>query len=301
MAPQGLMALPEDACPTKCQGSAGENVEPSPAEAPSPWPDCPRWPSTPEVWPVASFTFAPTGDRATLSADSAPCTIIARTVLSLADMTLDVAGDPVGLPLRTCTPEPGLHKVMDELKDLDLLRMWAAAGGISDVASIPDVGTTCELDGGSALELTVAPFESASGPSQVEGVTLPLRTTVPLPVSSEVQVQPASPTHPPVSFLHDAGQCKPCAWFWKSTGCRNGDTCSYCHLCPSGELKTRKKLKVGAMRKGAKSPVAKSNSSSQISSARTLRLQPLLSEAQGLPIGSGVVEHIFTGSAGAVL
>jgi len=273
-----LMAPPEDACPTKWQGSAEEFVEPSLAEALSPWPDCPRWPSTPDVWPVAPFTFGPTGNRATLSTDSALFTIFARTAPSLADMTLDVAGDPVGLPLRTCTPEPALYKVMDEFKDLDVLRLWASACGTDDVAAIPDPGTTCELEEGSALDLSVGPCEGASGPSSVEDVTLPLRATGPLSVSSEVQVQPASPTHSQVSLLHDAGQCKPCAWFWKPTGCRNGDTCSYCHLCPAGELKARKKLKVGAMRKGAISPLAKSISSSQIRSARTLRLQPLLSE-----------------------
>lgn len=45
------------------------------------------------------------------------------------------------------------------------------------------------------------------------------------------------------SELHGLGECKPCAWFWKSQGCQNGRDCLHCHLCPKSELKARKKLK----------------------------------------------------------
>lgn len=43
--------------------------------------------------------------------------------------------------------------------------------------------------------------------------------------------------------------CQPCAWFYKDSGCQNAATCLYCHMCPAGELKTRKKKKVALMRK----------------------------------------------------
>lgn len=43
------------------------------------------------------------------------------------------------------------------------------------------------------------------------------------------------------STLHQFGTCKPCAWFWKSSGCRNGAQCRHCHLCPFGELGRRKR------------------------------------------------------------
>ena len=56
------------------------------------------------------------------------------------------------------------------------------------------------------------------------------------------------------SVMHAAGECKPCAWFWKSRGCTNGVDCDYCHLCPSGALKERKKAKVAAIRSGAIAP-----------------------------------------------
>lgn len=42
--------------------------------------------------------------------------------------------------------------------------------------------------------------------------------------------------------------CQPCAWFYKDTGCHNKASCRYCHLCPQGELKNRKKLKIARLR-----------------------------------------------------
>lgn len=43
------------------------------------------------------------------------------------------------------------------------------------------------------------------------------------------------------SAKHSAGECCPCAWFWKPQGCLNGASCTRCHLCPQGEVKARKK------------------------------------------------------------
>jgi len=44
--------------------------------------------------------------------------------------------------------------------------------------------------------------------------------------------------------------CRPCAWFQKDGNCLNGVSCGFCHLCPQGELKIRKKLKIARIRKG---------------------------------------------------
>jgi hypothetical protein len=71
------------------------------------------------------------------------------------------------------------------------------------------------------------------------------------------------------------GKCRPCAWFWKAQGCQSEQDCSYCHLCPEGELKSRKKLKVAAMRMGALTP-AKGNQQGTTTAPRTLKLNPLL-------------------------
>lgn len=51
-------------------------------------------------------------------------------------------------------------------------------------------------------------------------------------------------TNPSVgSVLHGTGGCKPCAWFWKEQGCRNGAECQHCHLCDKSEIKARRKAK----------------------------------------------------------
>lgn len=51
-------------------------------------------------------------------------------------------------------------------------------------------------------------------------------------------------------LLSETGEpeCQPCAWFWKESGCYHGKGCRYCHKCPVGELKHRKKKKVARLR-----------------------------------------------------
>lgn len=46
------------------------------------------------------------------------------------------------------------------------------------------------------------------------------------------------------SIFHDLGDCKPCAWFHHREGCHTGVDCDFCHSCPSGELRKRKKERV---------------------------------------------------------
>jgi hypothetical protein len=45
------------------------------------------------------------------------------------------------------------------------------------------------------------------------------------------------------SELHNSGLCKPCAFFHKQQGCQNGSDCLFCHVCPAGELGSRKREK----------------------------------------------------------
>jgi len=61
------------------------------------------------------------------------------------------------------------------------------------------------------------------------------------------------------AMLHEMGACQPCAWFWKPSGCQNGKDCMRCHLCPEGELKARKKVKLTMMRLGLVTPKAKAS------------------------------------------
>mmetsp|Transcript_45515 Transcript_45515/g.106394 ORF Transcript_45515/g.106394 Transcript_45515/m.106394 type:complete len:328 (-) Transcript_45515:302-1285(-) len=58
------------------------------------------------------------------------------------------------------------------------------------------------------------------------------------------------------SQLHGSGECRPCAWFWKPSGCLNGAECRHCHICPPGEVKNRKKGKLAMLRLGLATPKA---------------------------------------------
>merc|ERR1719229_769268 len=68
------------------------------------------------------------------------------------------------------------------------------------------------------------------------------------------------------------GNCRPCAWFWKEKSCKNEQDCSYCHLCPKGELKSRKKSKLQLMRIGALTPA------NDAGAAHILKLNSLLTQ-----------------------
>jgi hypothetical protein len=81
------------------------------------------------------------------------------------------------------------------------------------------------------------------------------------------------------SGLHAMGKCKPCAWHWKPGGCTNGKECCHCHMCPSGELKGRRKAKESAMRVGALLPskIQQRRAPSHTrASMHVLKLYPLL-------------------------
>lgn len=56
------------------------------------------------------------------------------------------------------------------------------------------------------------------------------------------------------SLLHASGQCRPCAWYWKQGGCKNGSACRHCHMCPEGSVKALKRGKVALLKAGI-SPV----------------------------------------------
>lgn len=51
------------------------------------------------------------------------------------------------------------------------------------------------------------------------------------------------------SLLHKAQLCKPCAWYHHPKGCQRAGACEFCHMCPPGEIKRRKKEKTLLIRK----------------------------------------------------
>eukprot|EP00928_Gymnodinium_smaydae_P005144 TRINITY_DN11772_c0_g1_i2.p1 TRINITY_DN11772_c0_g1~~TRINITY_DN11772_c0_g1_i2.p1 ORF type:complete len:288 (-),score=74.61 TRINITY_DN11772_c0_g1_i2:84-947(-) len=82
---------------------------------------------------------------------------------------------------------------------------------------------------------------------------------IPSSLGAAASEEAQNPLVLPGSALHGSGACKPCGFFWKASGCHFGRNCHYCHLCPEGELKLRKKAKVASLKMasfGAAAPSA---------------------------------------------
>jgi hypothetical protein len=45
------------------------------------------------------------------------------------------------------------------------------------------------------------------------------------------------------SVLHESGQCNPCGFFFKPSGCLLGADCEFCHLCTKQMFLQRKKAR----------------------------------------------------------
>jgi len=63
---------------------------------------------------------------------------------------------------------------------------------------------------------------------------------------ADAEIPPLEARQPQMSMGssdHEGGVCRPCAWFWRPQGCANGAACRHCHLCLSGEVKNRRKIK----------------------------------------------------------
>ncbi|CAE7308700.1 unnamed protein product [Symbiodinium sp. CCMP2456] len=97
----------------------------------------------------------------------------------------------------------------------------------------------------------------------------------PAPDTGSQEPVPTGPVPSKGSALHRSGQCRPCAWMWKPKGCQNAENCEYCHLCPEGELKHRKKLKIAAIRMGALGPSSHERAG-KAAPRRDLKLSSLL-------------------------
>jgi len=65
----------------------------------------------------------------------------------------------------------------------------------------------------------------------------------------EEQVGPNDPLWSEGSKSHQSGQCRPCAWFFKEKGCSLGRDCNFCHQCPDGQVRTRRKAKDEELRR----------------------------------------------------
>lgn len=176
-----------------------------------------------------------------------------------------------GLPLQMQMP-PNFNMMAEAAREAaSAAAMAAAAAGSPDEPQSPSRSPPEE--GGSSSG-PGAPFhDDYSGDFDSQGLMPP----GPFPG----QLGPAGLGPSRGSHFHGTGKCRPCAWFHKPQGCQSAQSCSYCHICPEGELKSRKKLKVAAMRMGALTPakqgkVGHGRDAGAGGAARTLKLNPLL-------------------------
>mmetsp|Transcript_38713 Transcript_38713/g.86661 ORF Transcript_38713/g.86661 Transcript_38713/m.86661 type:complete len:323 (+) Transcript_38713:85-1053(+) len=97
------------------------------------------------------------------------------------------------------------------------------------------------------------------------------------------------------SDLHAQGICRPCAWFWHESGCQNGEACEFCHLCPPGELKARRKHRVKLLRALKQSGVASAGAQDPEDVDASPESSGASSDRRGLDLG--VVDLPSIGSA----
>eukprot|EP00747_Dinoflagellata_sp_TGD_P210079 gnl/TRDRNA2_/TRDRNA2_83408_c0_seq1.p1 gnl/TRDRNA2_/TRDRNA2_83408_c0~~gnl/TRDRNA2_/TRDRNA2_83408_c0_seq1.p1 ORF type:complete len:225 (+),score=25.99 gnl/TRDRNA2_/TRDRNA2_83408_c0_seq1:67-741(+) len=116
-----------------------------------------------------------------------------------------------------------------------------------------DTGSRCGSDSsGAGASTTTPPSSPGPAPDTAESSRF-LSSTLPEvgPPGSWLHSVPSLG-----SAKHGSGRCMPCAWHWKPGGCSHGSQCGFCHSCPKGELKTRKKEKIAAMRLNASTSLA---------------------------------------------
>jgi len=65
------------------------------------------------------------------------------------------------------------------------------------------------------------------------------------------------------SAMHFAGDCKPCAWRWKTGGCANKLSCRFCHICADGALKKRRRAKLQDVKAAARVAAAQKEEEEQ--------------------------------------
>jgi len=157
-------------------------------------------------------------------------------VMSHADpFNLITAPDQSGFGFGMLMPTPSKERVKLNVLALPFTPACMAEGAASTEAETGAAWPSLEVNDVPSTRL----LEGLQSPAELP----PVPPMPPVPVPEEASALPSLG-----STLHGSGECKPCAWLWKPRGCANAHACDYCHLCPEGELKKRKKVKVAALR-----------------------------------------------------
>jgi len=97
----------------------------------------------------------------------------------------------------------------------DASKSTSALGNQPEVTPVDSCGVcAADVDSCAMQSIPQAPYDTVTGPALSVG-----------------------------SRLHSSGECKPCSWFWKPQGCRDGAECKHCHICPAERKRKSSKLK----------------------------------------------------------
>lgn len=137
--------------------------------------------------------------------------------------------------------EPLEHHDIPKSPEASSLQQAMAAGAQSFVANLAAAaGLWMATPTGSENEM---PHETGAEFALLQQNPCVLRLSDALP-----EFTAGAPDVPTIgSAGHFAGACKPCAFLY-TTGCDNGQQCTFCHLCPPDEKKRRQKEKQAAIR-----------------------------------------------------
>lgn len=83
-------------------------------------------------------------------------------------------------------------------------------------------------------------------------------------------------TEPSAGSAQHPHKCKPCAWYWKPEGCESGKNCVFCHMCPDGELKNRKKTRQTELRHQQQAQQQRKNTAAVQCQFQELKIAPLI-------------------------
>jgi len=194
---------------------------------------------------------------------SGPYVVLAQPCAVFQEMPMQCVTGRVGLPSQQ-QHFPGyeadltLHNVNESMV-MQTPQPWGCK--FENINIIPEGGYNCGMQWAGSFAIpqqnnTQVSLQQQRWPN-IEEMSTPAHFEAQLPLMPSMSPMSATADKLAESSKskHEKGECQPCAWFWRPNGCKNGDACGYCHKCPEGELKARKKNKVAAMRMGALTPV----------------------------------------------
>lgn len=146
------------------------------------------------------------------------------------------AGQPVQMPMMPMQPVQMLQQPQQFIN---------GARMVQPMAYVPSVGWPTV-----SVYMPASPTTSpTNGVAQAVAQAQPEQQQQPALASCVTPLESRQPEPSMGSKDHDGtGKCRPCAWFWKLQGCENGKDCRHCHMCPEGELKSRRKNKTANLR-----------------------------------------------------